>query len=141
MYVLPRALESAWSTARKRAYVPIVPFGETILGAVAMGMVMDAYKVGTGTLSMLSDLLTGLISTLPDLSRALCANCSSSWLGRCSRTVQHDRFVLLGRCVPSLMRSVPQFYTVSVARDKLIRSRRVQMSVEQRCMCITSHFT
>ncbi|WVQ73232.1 hypothetical protein IAR50_002798 [Cryptococcus sp. DSM 104548] len=44
MYVLPRALESAWSGARKRAWVPIVPFGETILGAVAMGMVMDAYK-------------------------------------------------------------------------------------------------
>jgi hypothetical protein len=45
MYVLPRALESAWSTARKRAWVPIVPFGETILGAGAMAMVMDAYKV------------------------------------------------------------------------------------------------
>lgn len=45
MYVLPRALESAWSTARKRAWVPIVPFGETMLGAAAMGMVMDAYKV------------------------------------------------------------------------------------------------
>ncbi|WWC70734.1 uncharacterized protein I206_104685 [Kwoniella pini CBS 10737] len=44
MYVLPRALESAWSSARRRAWVPIVPFGETILGAVAMGMVMDAYK-------------------------------------------------------------------------------------------------
>lgn len=45
MYVLPRALESAWSSARKRAYLPIVPFGETILGAGAMAMVMDAYKV------------------------------------------------------------------------------------------------
>jgi hypothetical protein len=45
MYVLPKALESAWSTARKRAWVPIVPFGESILGAVAMAMVMDAYKV------------------------------------------------------------------------------------------------
>ncbi|WVF69152.1 hypothetical protein IAT40_003927 [Kwoniella sp. CBS 6097] len=44
MYVLPRALESAWSSARKRAWVPIVPFGETILGAAAMAMVMDAYK-------------------------------------------------------------------------------------------------
>lgn len=49
MYVLPRALESAWSTARKRAWVPIVPFGETILGAAAMGMVMDAYKVSLRT--------------------------------------------------------------------------------------------
>jgi len=44
MYVLPRALESAWSSARKRAWVPLVPFGETILGAAAMAMVMDAYK-------------------------------------------------------------------------------------------------
>ena len=46
MYVLPRALESAWSSARRRAWVPLVPFGETILGATAMAMVMDAYKVG-----------------------------------------------------------------------------------------------
>ena len=45
MYVLPRGLESAWSSARKRAWVPIVPFGETILGMAAMGMVMNAYKV------------------------------------------------------------------------------------------------
>ncbi|WVR06354.1 hypothetical protein IAU60_003385 [Kwoniella sp. DSM 27419] len=44
MYVLPRALESAWSSARRKAWVPIVPFGETILGAAAMAMVMDAYK-------------------------------------------------------------------------------------------------
>nr|XP_031864219.1 uncharacterized protein CI109_000131 [Kwoniella shandongensis]KAA5531291.1 hypothetical protein CI109_000131 [Kwoniella shandongensis] len=44
MYVLPRALESAWSSARRRAWVPLVPFGETILGAAAMAMVMDAYK-------------------------------------------------------------------------------------------------
>jgi len=49
MYVLPRALESAWSSARKRAWLPIVPFGETILGAAAMAMVMDAYKVGHAT--------------------------------------------------------------------------------------------
>ena len=45
MYVLPRALESAWSSARKKAWVPLVPFGENILGAAAMAMVMDAYKV------------------------------------------------------------------------------------------------
>lgn len=45
MYVLPRGLEAAWSSARKRAWVPIVPFGETILGMAAMGMVMNAYKV------------------------------------------------------------------------------------------------
>lgn len=45
MYVLPKALESGWSTARRKSWVPIVPFGETILGAAAMAMVMDAYKV------------------------------------------------------------------------------------------------
>jgi len=45
MYVLPRALESAWSSARRKAWVPLVPFGETILGAAAMAMVIDAYKV------------------------------------------------------------------------------------------------
>jgi hypothetical protein len=45
MYVLPKALESAWFAARRRSYVPLVPFGETILGAAAMAMVMDAYKV------------------------------------------------------------------------------------------------
>lgn len=44
-YVLPRALESGWATARRRAWVPIVPFGESIMGAAAMAMIMDAYKV------------------------------------------------------------------------------------------------
>ena len=44
MYVLPRALESAWSAARHKAWVPLVPFGEQVLGGVAMAMVMDAYK-------------------------------------------------------------------------------------------------
>lgn len=44
MYVLPKALESGWSAARKRAWVPIVPFGESILAASAMAMVMDGYK-------------------------------------------------------------------------------------------------
>lgn len=44
MYCLPRALESAWSVARRRAWVPIVPFGETMLGAAAMAMIMDSYK-------------------------------------------------------------------------------------------------
>lgn len=51
MYVLPRGLESAWSSARKRAWVPIVPFGETILGMVAMGLVMDNYKHSPSAMS------------------------------------------------------------------------------------------
>jgi len=45
MYVLPKALESAHSAARRRAWLPIVPFGESIMAAAAMAMVMDAYKV------------------------------------------------------------------------------------------------
>jgi len=61
MYVLPRALESAWSSARKRAWVPIVPFGETILGAAAMAMVMDAYKVGNNQgWSTIADLMLSI---------------------------------------------------------------------------------
>ncbi|KAL7423098.1 hypothetical protein Q5752_002397 [Cryptotrichosporon argae] len=51
MYVLPRALESAWSGARRKAWVPLVPFGESILGAIAMAMVMDAYKHSPESLS------------------------------------------------------------------------------------------
>ncbi|BEJ17573.1 hypothetical protein CspHIS471_0609740 [Cutaneotrichosporon sp. HIS471] len=51
MYVLPKALESAWFAARRRSYVPLVPFGETILGAAAMAMVMDTYKHSPESLS------------------------------------------------------------------------------------------
>jgi hypothetical protein len=31
MYVLPRGLESMWSTLRKKSYVPFVPGGEVLL--------------------------------------------------------------------------------------------------------------
>ncbi|TXT15872.1 hypothetical protein VHUM_00375 [Vanrija humicola] len=51
MYCLPKALESAWFTARKRSWVPIVPFGEALLGAAGMAMVMDAYKHKPSALS------------------------------------------------------------------------------------------
>jgi hypothetical protein len=78
MYVLPRALESAWSTARKRAWLPIVPFGETILGAGAMAMVMDAYKVSQ--LVMIPDSSSsGSISL--DRFLGLLEGCCSNWLG------------------------------------------------------------
>lgn len=52
MYVLPKALESAWSSARRKSWIPSVPFGESILGAVAMAMVMDAYKVRVAVFSL-----------------------------------------------------------------------------------------
>lgn len=45
MYVLPKALESVWASARRRAWVPVIPFGENVLAAMAMAMVMDAYRV------------------------------------------------------------------------------------------------
>ncbi|KAF8308519.1 hypothetical protein DL93DRAFT_2086881 [Clavulina sp. PMI_390] len=44
MYVLPRGLESAWSIMREKGYVPFVPFGDAVLGASAMGMVMATYQ-------------------------------------------------------------------------------------------------
>lgn len=62
MYCLPRALESAWSIGRRRAWVPIVPFGETMLGAAAMAMIMDAYKHQPKSLSgMVRGLLYQLV--------------------------------------------------------------------------------
>jgi len=44
MYVLPRGLESAWSVMRNRGWVPFLPFGESILCAIGMGMVMATYQ-------------------------------------------------------------------------------------------------
>ena len=44
MYVLPRGLESAWSMMRGRGYVPFIPFGEVVLSASAMSMVMATYQ-------------------------------------------------------------------------------------------------
>lgn len=51
MYVFPKALESAWASARKRAWVPVVPFGDTVLGAAALAMVMDSYVHSPESLS------------------------------------------------------------------------------------------
>jgi len=44
MYVLPKGLESAWSMMRNRGYVPFIPWGESVLSAIAMGMVMGTYQ-------------------------------------------------------------------------------------------------
>lgn len=44
MYVLPRGLESAWSMMRGKGYVPFIPFGDAVLSASAMSMVMATYQ-------------------------------------------------------------------------------------------------
>lgn len=44
MYVLPRGLESAWSMMRGRGYVPFIPFGDVVLSASALSMVMATYQ-------------------------------------------------------------------------------------------------
>ncbi|KAI0034353.1 hypothetical protein K488DRAFT_45628 [Vararia minispora EC-137] len=46
MYVLPKGLESAWRMARGRGLVPrrTRGYGEAVLAAVGMGMVMSAYQ-------------------------------------------------------------------------------------------------
>jgi len=79
MYVMPKALESAWSIARRRAYVPfsefrlsrsvadvwadscfvlfLVPGGEVLLSSAAMSMVMSTYQHEP-------KMLSGLVRTL-----------------------------------------------------------------------------
>jgi len=45
MYVLPKGLESVWSMARGRGYVfGLGDFGESLLCAIGMGMVMSTYQ-------------------------------------------------------------------------------------------------
>ncbi|KAK9896940.1 hypothetical protein P389DRAFT_143247 [Cystobasidium minutum MCA 4210] len=57
MYVMPKALESAWSIARRRAYVPFIPGGEVLLSCAAMSMVMSTYQHEP-------KMLSGLVRTL-----------------------------------------------------------------------------
>jgi hypothetical protein len=45
MYVLPRAMESAWLHARSTGYVPRVPMGGLLLNALSMGVILDTYMV------------------------------------------------------------------------------------------------
>ncbi|EPQ31596.1 uncharacterized protein PFL1_00929 [Pseudozyma flocculosa PF-1] len=42
-YVLPKGMESAWSIARKRAWVPFVPGGDLLLTSMGMSLVMGTY--------------------------------------------------------------------------------------------------
>ncbi|BGP53411.1 hypothetical protein JCM8202v2_000970 [Rhodotorula sphaerocarpa] len=44
MYVLPRGLESMWSTLRQKSYVPFVPGGEVLLTSVGLALVMQTYQ-------------------------------------------------------------------------------------------------
>jgi len=57
MYVMPKALEAAWSIARRRAYVPFIPGGEVLLTSAALSMVMSTYQHEPGMLS-------GLVRTI-----------------------------------------------------------------------------
>lgn len=43
MYVLPKGMESAWSVARQRAWVPFVPGGDLLLTSAGMSLIMGSY--------------------------------------------------------------------------------------------------
>lgn len=43
MYVLPKAMESAWTIARRRRWVPHIPCGPEILTAFGTASLMQAY--------------------------------------------------------------------------------------------------
>ncbi|GAA6061716.1 hypothetical protein JCM10212_004948 [Sporobolomyces blumeae] len=51
MYVLPRGLESLWSTLRQKSYVPFVPGGEVLLTSMGLAMVMSTYQRNPASLS------------------------------------------------------------------------------------------
>ncbi|GAA97764.1 hypothetical protein E5Q_04443 [Mixia osmundae IAM 14324] len=57
MYVLPRALESVWSVARSRSWVPLIPGGEVVLTSTGLAMVMSAYHHDPARLSGLVRML------------------------------------------------------------------------------------
>jgi len=44
MYVLPRALESAWFMLRGKGVLPFIPGGDSLFCAAGMGMVMSTYQ-------------------------------------------------------------------------------------------------
>lgn len=43
MYVLPKAMESAWTTARRKKWLPHIPFGPELLVAFGTASLMQAY--------------------------------------------------------------------------------------------------
>lgn len=44
MYVLPKGMESAWSVARKRKWIPLVPGGDVLLTGTALSLLMGTYS-------------------------------------------------------------------------------------------------
>ncbi|KDN52300.1 hypothetical protein K437DRAFT_254283 [Tilletiaria anomala UBC 951] len=50
-YVLPKGMESAWSIARQRSWVPFVPGGDLLLTSMGMSMVMGTYAQSPEQLS------------------------------------------------------------------------------------------
>ncbi|PWN35689.1 uncharacterized protein FA14DRAFT_145616 [Meira miltonrushii] len=51
MYVLPKGMESAWSVARQRSWVPFVPGGDLLLTSAGMSLVMGTYAQNPDHLS------------------------------------------------------------------------------------------
>lgn len=43
MYVLPKGMESAWSVARQRSWLPFVPGGDLLLTSAGMSLIMGTY--------------------------------------------------------------------------------------------------
>lgn len=44
LYVLPRALEAAWSVLRRRQWIPLIPLGDIALSSAGMAMTMTSFE-------------------------------------------------------------------------------------------------
>ncbi|UZJ51618.1 hypothetical protein CBS101457_000938 [Exobasidium rhododendri] len=51
MYVLPKGMESAWSVARQRSWLPFVPGGDLLLTSAGMSLIMGTYAQNPDHLS------------------------------------------------------------------------------------------
>ena len=56
-YVLPKAFESFWKSGRARRILPRVPYGDYILGAASMSMIMGTFAHNPENLSKLVSLV------------------------------------------------------------------------------------
>lgn len=50
-YVLPKGMESAWSVARQKSWVPFVPGGDLLLTSAGMSLIMGTYAQSPELLS------------------------------------------------------------------------------------------